>query len=160
MSAIVIGIAASVFCYGAVIFKSKRKWDDALDTWGVHGVGGLVGALLTGVFAQKVPYSRSKWTRIWKPTAVCQQCNRSICFSSMGNGSNSSNNQGDGYGMATGNKSYSKRRRDWTRFGPAWRKSICDRVRSIFLPSFLLRYKIKLKLIAFLFYIDSIPFHV
>jgi Amt family ammonium transporter len=53
MSAIVIGIAASVFCYGAVIFKSKRKWDDALDTWGVHGVGGLVGALLTGTFAQK-----------------------------------------------------------------------------------------------------------
>jgi Amt family ammonium transporter len=52
MSSIIIGIAASVFCYGAVMFKSRRKWDDALDTWGVHGVGGLVGALLTGTFAQ------------------------------------------------------------------------------------------------------------
>jgi Amt family ammonium transporter len=53
MSSIIIGIAASVFCYAAVMFKSRRKWDDALDTWGVHGVGGLVGALLTGIFAQK-----------------------------------------------------------------------------------------------------------
>ena len=53
MAAIIIGIAASVFCYAAVMFKSRRKWDDALDTWGVHGVGGLVGALLTGVFAEK-----------------------------------------------------------------------------------------------------------
>jgi Amt family ammonium transporter len=53
MAAIIIGIAASVFCYAAVMFKSRRKWDDALDTWGVHGVGGLVGALLTGMFAQK-----------------------------------------------------------------------------------------------------------
>ena len=52
MSSIIIGIAASVFCYGAVMFKSRRKWDDALDTWGVHGVGGLVGALLTGTFAE------------------------------------------------------------------------------------------------------------
>jgi ammonium transporter, Amt family len=53
MSALIIGIAASVFCYGAVMFKNKRKWDDALDTWAVHGIGGLVGALLTGVFAEK-----------------------------------------------------------------------------------------------------------
>ena len=35
------------------MFKNKRKWDDALDTWGVHGVGGLAGALLTGIFAEK-----------------------------------------------------------------------------------------------------------
>src|ERR1044071_4125750 len=53
MSAIIIGIAASVFCYAAVVLKNKRKWDDALDTWGVHGIGGLVGALLTGTFAEK-----------------------------------------------------------------------------------------------------------
>jgi Amt family ammonium transporter len=53
MSSIIIGIAASVFCYAAVMFKNRRKWDDALDTWGVHGIGGLVGALLTGVFAEK-----------------------------------------------------------------------------------------------------------
>jgi Amt family ammonium transporter len=53
MSALIIGIAASCVCYGAVLFKNRRKWDDALDTWAVHGIGGLVGALLTGVFAEK-----------------------------------------------------------------------------------------------------------
>lgn len=53
MSSIVIGIVASVVCYAAVMFKNSRKWDDALDTWGVHGVGGLAGALLTGLFAEK-----------------------------------------------------------------------------------------------------------
>ena len=31
--------------------KNKLRWDDALDVWGVHGVGGILGALLTGVFA-------------------------------------------------------------------------------------------------------------
>nr|WP_294805274.1 ammonium transporter [uncultured Nitrososphaera sp.] len=53
MSAIIVGILASIVCYAAVAFKNKRKWDDALDTWGVHGVGGLAGALLTGIFAEK-----------------------------------------------------------------------------------------------------------
>jgi Amt family ammonium transporter len=53
MSAIVIGIVASVVCYAAVMFKNRRKWDDALDTWGVHGVGGLAGALLTGMLAEQ-----------------------------------------------------------------------------------------------------------
>ncbi len=53
MSAIVIGIVASIVCYAAVAFKNKRKWDDALDTWGVHGIGGLAGALLTGILAEK-----------------------------------------------------------------------------------------------------------
>ncbi|HJS68470.1 MAG TPA: ammonium transporter [Nitrososphaera sp.] len=52
MSAIVIGILAAIVCYAAVVYKNKRKWDDALDTWAVHGVGGLAGALLTGVFAE------------------------------------------------------------------------------------------------------------
>src|ERR671922_650740 len=53
MSALVIGIIASVACYAAVMFKNSRKWDDALDTWGVHGIGGLAGALCTGLFAEK-----------------------------------------------------------------------------------------------------------
>ena len=52
MSSIIIGILASVCCYAAVAFKNRRKWDDALDTWGVHGIGGLIGALLTGIFAE------------------------------------------------------------------------------------------------------------
>jgi Amt family ammonium transporter len=53
MSALIIGIVASVVCYAALVFKNKRKWDDALDTWAVHGIGGLAGALLTGTLAEK-----------------------------------------------------------------------------------------------------------
>ncbi|AFU60274.1 ammonium transporter NrgA [Candidatus Nitrososphaera gargensis Ga9.2] len=53
MSAIVIGIAAGIGCYYAVTFKNRRKWDDALDTWAIHGIGGLIGALLTGTFAEQ-----------------------------------------------------------------------------------------------------------
>ncbi len=52
-AAIVIGAAAGLVCYGAVVLKSLLGYDDALDAFGVHGVGGTVGALLTGVFAQK-----------------------------------------------------------------------------------------------------------
>jgi Amt family ammonium transporter len=53
MSAAVIGILAGVVCYGAVMFKNRMKWDDALDVWGVHGVGGMIGIILLGVFATK-----------------------------------------------------------------------------------------------------------
>ncbi len=48
-----IGLAAGVVCYLAVQFRIKRDWDDALDVWGVHGVGGGLGVILTGVFAVK-----------------------------------------------------------------------------------------------------------
>jgi Amt family ammonium transporter len=47
-----IGVAAGVFCYWGVSgLKRMLGADDALDCFGVHGVGGIVGALLTGVFA-------------------------------------------------------------------------------------------------------------
>ncbi|MEC9347542.1 MAG: ammonium transporter [Pseudomonadota bacterium] len=50
--ALVIGIAAGVICYfGATVLKQKLRYDDSLDVFGVHGVGGIVGAVLTGVFA-------------------------------------------------------------------------------------------------------------
>jgi ammonium transporter, Amt family len=52
-AAIVIGIAASLVCYLAVEMKNKIGWDDALDVWGVHGVGGVLGTILLGVFACK-----------------------------------------------------------------------------------------------------------
>ena len=48
-----IGVSASLVCYGAVEFRKKVKWDDALDVWGIHGVGGILGVILTGVFAMK-----------------------------------------------------------------------------------------------------------
>jgi len=50
----IIGIAAGVICYFAVQLKNRMKWDDALDVWGVHGVGGLAGTILLGVFASKM----------------------------------------------------------------------------------------------------------
>ncbi|MGA3014271.1 MAG: ammonium transporter [Bacteroidales bacterium] len=49
-----IGIAAGLLCYLAVQWKNKMKWDDALDVWGVHGVGGVLGTILLGVFASKL----------------------------------------------------------------------------------------------------------
>ncbi|MDB4971004.1 MAG: Ammonium transporter [Myxococcales bacterium] len=53
MAALAIGAAAGVVCYGGVMLKGKFGYDDALDAFGVHGVGGALGALLTGVFASK-----------------------------------------------------------------------------------------------------------
>jgi Amt family ammonium transporter len=49
----IIGTAAGLVCYLAVQFKNKMKWDDALDVWGVHGIGGVLGSILLGVFASK-----------------------------------------------------------------------------------------------------------
>ncbi len=52
-SAVLIGIAAGMVCYLAVHLKNKMGWDDALDVWGVHGIGGCLGTVLLGVFASK-----------------------------------------------------------------------------------------------------------
>ncbi|MDP1918483.1 MAG: ammonium transporter [Myxococcales bacterium] len=49
-SALVMGALASVVCYWAVQLKNRLGYDDSLDAFGVHGVGGILGALLTGVF--------------------------------------------------------------------------------------------------------------
>ncbi|MCH7831686.1 MAG: ammonium transporter [Proteobacteria bacterium] len=50
--ALVIGLVAGLVCYwGAVVLKPKLGYDDSLDVFGVHGLGGITGALLTGVFA-------------------------------------------------------------------------------------------------------------
>ena len=49
--AAIIGIAAGVICYFAVSLKNKLHWDDALDVWGVHGVGGSLGVIMLGLFA-------------------------------------------------------------------------------------------------------------
>ncbi len=48
--AVLIGLAAAVLCYLAVALKNVLGYDDSLDAFGVHGVGGFVGAILTGVF--------------------------------------------------------------------------------------------------------------
>jgi Amt family ammonium transporter len=52
-TAVIIGVASGVVCYYAVAMKNKLGWDDALDVWGVHGVGGLLGIIMLGIFANK-----------------------------------------------------------------------------------------------------------
>lgn len=55
LSAIIIGMLVGVVCYTSVaVIKLKFGYDDSLDAFGVHGVGGTLGALATGLFAQKI----------------------------------------------------------------------------------------------------------
>ena len=50
--ALVVGIAAGIVCYfGATAIKNALGYDDSLDAFGVHGIGGAIGALLTGILA-------------------------------------------------------------------------------------------------------------
>jgi Amt family ammonium transporter len=51
MAALAIGAGAGVACFLAVALKSRMGYDDSLDTFGVHGIGGAFGALATGIFA-------------------------------------------------------------------------------------------------------------
>jgi Amt family ammonium transporter len=53
VTAVLIGCAAGGVCYLAVALKNRLKLDDALDVWGVHGVGGSLGILMLGLFATK-----------------------------------------------------------------------------------------------------------
>jgi Amt family ammonium transporter len=55
IGALVIGFASGAVCFwGATSLKAKLGYDDSLDAFGVHGIGGIVGALLTGVFSASV----------------------------------------------------------------------------------------------------------
>jgi ammonium transporter, Amt family len=61
VGALWIGLAAGVVCYGAAVHLKKLiGYDDALDCWGVHGIGGALGAILTGVFAKSTINSSAK----------------------------------------------------------------------------------------------------
>jgi Amt family ammonium transporter len=50
-TACLIGVVAGIVCFYAVALKNRLGWDDALDVWGVHGVGGFLGIVLCGIFA-------------------------------------------------------------------------------------------------------------
>ena len=50
LSALIIGALGAIVCFYCVEFE-RKMWDDALDVWGVHGMGGLLGILLIGIFA-------------------------------------------------------------------------------------------------------------
>ena len=52
-TAVIFGIVSGIVCYFAVALKNQQGWDDALDVWGVHGVGGFLGITLLGIFASK-----------------------------------------------------------------------------------------------------------
>jgi Amt family ammonium transporter len=58
--AILIGMGAGVFCYGGILLKKRFNYDDALDVYGVHGIGGTWGAIATGLFATGTLASTSK----------------------------------------------------------------------------------------------------
>lgn len=51
ISAIIIGVVAGLLCYGMMLFRIQKGIDESLDAWSIHGVGGLWGALATGIFA-------------------------------------------------------------------------------------------------------------
>jgi len=69
-AAALIGVLASVACYYAVMLKNRLGWDDALDVWGVHGVGGMLGTILLGVFAAKA----------WNPAGADGLLNGGVSF--------------------------------------------------------------------------------
>jgi len=52
--AALMGILGAIVCYFAVHIKNKMKWDDALDVWGVHGIGGVTGTIFLGIFASNI----------------------------------------------------------------------------------------------------------
>lgn len=54
MAAMAIGFAAGAVCYTALLAKNRYKYDDSLDAFGVHGIGGILGTLAAGLFAQKL----------------------------------------------------------------------------------------------------------
>jgi Amt family ammonium transporter len=51
LSSLILGFLAGVICYGGVLLKARFGYDDALDVVGIHGLGGIWGALATGLFA-------------------------------------------------------------------------------------------------------------
>jgi ammonium transporter len=77
LSALIIGLLAGVVCYAAVCWKPALKYDDSLDAFGVHGVGGFLGAVLTGVLASYALWNNAnfgtdsvKYTAVGKLTDV------------------------------------------------------------------------------------------
>lgn len=52
-ASIIIGLIAAIGCFLFIEVKEKMKWDDSLDVWGTHGMGGFMGSILIGVFANK-----------------------------------------------------------------------------------------------------------
>ncbi len=83
-AAFIIGALASLACYFAVtLLKSGLKYDDSLDAFGLHGIGGFAGAVLTGVFAAEAIGGTPGavegnilliWTQTWGALAAAAWC--------------------------------------------------------------------------------------
>ena len=70
VGAFVIGILSALCCYFAVaVLKQKFKYDDSLDAFGIHGIGGIVGAILTGVFVIDAGEDFNMGAQVWAQTA-------------------------------------------------------------------------------------------
>jgi ammonium transporter len=65
--ALIIGILAGLVCYGMVCLKPLLKYDDSLDAFGVHGIGGFLGAVLTGVFCTKIYWTAGSGAKLTDP---------------------------------------------------------------------------------------------
>ena len=72
LAALVIGLLAGLVCYVAVSAKPIVKYDDSLDAFGIHGVGGFLGALLTGVFASWVLWNNASGNSPGKPLGTLE----------------------------------------------------------------------------------------
>jgi Amt family ammonium transporter len=73
MTAIIIGAAAGLLCYGAVHLKDIFHYDDSLDVVGVHMVGGAIGVVLTGVFASLAVNAAGEaggWTQLGRQAVL------------------------------------------------------------------------------------------
>jgi Amt family ammonium transporter len=83
-TAVLIGVISGIVCYYAVELKNKLHWDDALDVWGVHGVGGALGIVLLGVFADKTfnPAAGTNGLLYGNPSFFIKQV-LAVCFSSV-----------------------------------------------------------------------------
>ncbi len=63
--ALVLGIVAAFICYGAILLKNKLGYDDSLDAFGIHGVGGTVGAILLTFFIRESMAPDSVMGQLW-----------------------------------------------------------------------------------------------
>jgi Amt family ammonium transporter len=69
--AFLIGVVSSIFCYGCCELKNILKWDDALDVWGVHGMGGALGSILLGALADvDIGGVEPSWELVGKQTVA------------------------------------------------------------------------------------------
>jgi Amt family ammonium transporter len=68
--AMVLGIAASLLCYMAIQMKNRLGYDDSLDAFGIHGIGGIAGAILLAFFIRPEWWSDAAGWTVWKQLGV------------------------------------------------------------------------------------------